>query len=265
MDDNLDHPNHHASLAAEGKSNDPVRANRNHERRALDAPELYVEEPKYPAAHTRYTTAPEAITSDDKEVSSSRQPNHMAHRKLILGCAPITFALLTLLVILLIGAAIGGGVGGHLAAANKPTATITATVTAQPNPTPTPTTSTIGASRRPTNTTTAPTTTLSPSASQPFHFTLYASPSFAGSAHTVSPTTGSANVSLPWSARSYVWDQRGSVCCALFCRGGRDVGYRCNGVTYQDDVSGGGVDGVAVQCGGNDEGGEAPPGGWCEA
>ncbi|KAL1647409.1 hypothetical protein SLS58_002737 [Diplodia intermedia] len=257
MDNNRDHSTPHVPVTAEDKPSDPAIIARNNENRAIDAPELYVEEPKYPVAHAWSTTAPETVTSDDKEVSSVQRPLYTKHRKRILGCAPTNIALISLLALLLIGAAIGGGVGGHLAARNKPTATITATVTARPNPTATTVAST------PSNTTATTsateTTTATATATTPFHFTLYASPSFVGAAQDV---TAAANVSLPWRAHSYVWDQQGSGCCALFCRDGRDVGYRCGEVTYQDDVSGGGVDGVAVRCG-DGEGEEAPPGAWC--
>ncbi|KAB2569017.1 uncharacterized protein LTHEOB_12736 [Lasiodiplodia theobromae] len=249
MDNHPDHPSHDASAAAENKPIDSANTRRDYDSRALEAPQLYLEEPKYPATNTWTTTAPEAITSNDKEVSSSQQPPHATRHRRILGCTPTTFALLTLLIIILIGAAVGGGVGGHLATANQPTTTITSTVTANPDPT----------SHSPSSS--PNTTTATATATLPFHFTLYASPSFTGSAQNVS---AAGNVSLPWRARSYVWDQQGSGCCALFCREGRDVGYRCNDVTYQDDVSGGGVDGVAVQCGGNEDGGKAPPGVWCE-
>ncbi|KKY13686.1 hypothetical protein UCDDS831_g08797 [Diplodia seriata] len=235
MDNNRDHSTPNVPVTAEDKPSDPAIIARNNENRAIDAPELYVEEPKYSVAHAWSTTAPETVTSDDKEVSSVQPPFYAKHRKRILGCASTHIALITLLAFLLIGAAIGGGVGGHLAARNKPTATITATVIARPNPTGT----TATASNTPSNTTATATTTTP---SSPFHFTLYASPSFVGAAQNV---TAAANVTLPWRAHSYVWDQQGSGCCALFCREGRDVGYRCDEVTYQDDVSGGGVDGVA--------------------
>lgn len=132
MDNHPDHSSHDASAVAENKPNDPANTRRDYDSRALEAPQLYLEEPKYPVTNTWTTTAPEAITSNDKEVSYSQKPLHATRKRRILGCTPTTFALLTLLIIILIGAAVGGGVGGHLATANQPTTTITATVTAKP-------------------------------------------------------------------------------------------------------------------------------------
>lgn len=220
------------------------------DRTALNAPEpLLSDSPKY-LAITSSSPGLEAITTDDKELSPPTahhsNPRRPQHASGICGLRPRTFhALLALLLLALTGAAIGAGVGGRLSA-HATTAPTTTTVT---------TTTTTHSAASPTNTTTNSTTT--------FYLSLYALPSFAGAAHPIS-TPG--NSTLPWQARSYVWDQQSSDCCVVFCRDGGSVGWRCGEATYQTEVggvgAGGVVDGVGVRCGAGG-GVEPPPGGWC--
>ncbi|GME48729.1 uncharacterized protein LTHEOB_12736 [Neofusicoccum parvum] len=208
------------------------------DRAALNAPQTYLEEPKYPVDND----FPEAVpTASDKQLSEPPENRIATTQRKICGCAPTLFFTLALVILLLTGAAIGGGVGSSISAKHTAAATATTTTTV---------TKTVAA--------TTPTTTGTGNATAAFYFTLHASTSFTGASYNV---TRPGNYTLPWRARSYVWKQQGSDCCAVFCRGGADVGYRCGETTYQTDVSGGGVDAVGVQCGAG--GTVGPPGGWC--
>ncbi|EKG11335.1 hypothetical protein MPH_11560 [Macrophomina phaseolina MS6] len=232
--------------ASHEKAADGLQIAASHDRDVYEAPQAYHEEPKYPV-DCSWQSAPQAITSDEKELTASRDQAQSNGKRRTCGCSPVTFYILAgLLALAIIGAAVGGGVGGSLAASQG--AATTVTVTAAPAP---PRTSTLAS---PSSTSSTPTDTNS---TRSFYFAVYADTDFTGLSRNV---TAEGNYSLPFSAQSYVWNQQDADCCALFCRNGQDIGYRCSQVTHQNNITGGGVDKVAVQCSGGDA---SPPGTWC--